>query len=407
MASRRNLSKSQIERDIAASPIRSCSPAGEGKEGVEELRQSSPPSTPTPAELLQQVLTAFSSMQLQMAQLGQNADAQAGQLKQLREKMSNTKSSEERTPLIDTPREEKNQGDDPFRSRLQELSGTSAELPPRTTPASNDVRLRGGQERVDSRASTIKRVLRDGGELSAGEFEEIKELLVHGSQVNPDHTRSNYSYTQFEQSRPIPAMRGLFDRLQDLGVAPIANGADAVVSTLLRELREKGKKENSKRVESCTTFAKFWSKMKELQALAPQVLESDPEAYWAIDAHLKCVLELFAEKDWATASRYHASVMTKWMTGEVNMCDLSQSLEARRGHFGSAMHQRSYMEAITHKSTSGTGGAPKGGTGSKEKVQSSDTYCDYHLMYYPLAANHKSGNCFQKKKNAPARPLPP
>lgn len=274
-------------------------------------------------------------------------------------------------------------------SRLASAGGVSAELPHQDVPRPAESRLRGGQQRLQPRLDTIRRVLLDSGEITQQEFARIESLMLEGLQVDSQQSLFHPSVLG-RLGRPA-SLPGILGRMQSRGFAPVLDEGEAVVSSLIKELRDKGLKESQKKSESeCSTFAKFWLKMEEFRVLSQSVAEREPDTFWALRVHTDCVCHIFATRDWPTAARYHALVWKGWADGSVDLVALSQSEEARAGFFASAVHSPSYLESVTSKAS------PARRPGAK-KEHETDVYCSYHKLYYPAGAGHDTASCRAKQ----------
>ena len=314
------------------------------------------------------------------------------QERQLREMVADSVDREPAVGKATTPVEVKDQSDS-FK-HVQRLAAGHGSLP-RPGPGHHgddgpNHRLRGGAQRLPDRLTTIRRTLLDTGHVSEAEFEEVQRILEEGAQV--EH---NTLHSRLNQFRHIPPLTDLHKRLRNAGVLPVADESESAMVALYRDLMERGRKENKRKVGSFTSFAKFWEQMTELRVFAPRLSTTDPSAYWSMDAHLKSVLSIFAERGWPTANAYHMAVMKAWSIGSLDMADLSQSEEAQNGFFRAAVYQPAYLDCVTTKTATGALNSSRvaGSGGSDKESKFYNTFCSHHKKWYPTQAGHSTDSC--------------
>ena len=115
-------------------------------------------------------------------------------------------------------------------------------------------------------------------------------------------------------------------------------------------------------------------------------LQEDPDTYWCFDWHLKCMLHVMKEYDWATASAYHARIIKRWDRLDHEM--MAYGEDAACGDWEASLHTDSlYAVRLASKSKVG-------------RYDKTDWFCKACGKYFPKADNHSS-SC-PKKPAAPA-----
>jgi hypothetical protein len=283
-------------------------------------------------------------------------------------------------------------------------------LPPRSLDKQQDARLMGGAARIPSRLAAVGRSFLDTNEIEQSEFAKLGQGLNMGSQVPHTSTRiaSLVGWGVGSESQSSP----LLSALQQGGLARRdGSGAEALLGGIFSELQSRATKDTEKAVQpAIKDFAAFYSKLMKLKVLAPALVYTDPQAYWAMDRHLKSVLLVTTQHGWPVAADYHMREMQLWASGHHDTTLYTESPEYQSGHFEAALSRDSlYMALLTvtdrpkapnanlrgeRKTT--TRSASYTPNGTVDKVNATDTYCGHHKLYYAVALNHSDATCRAK-----------
>ena len=281
-------------------------------------------------------------------------------------------------------------------------SQDSGPLDFRDRPQERDRRLRGGRHRKESRLTAILRTHVEAGDLTSSEFEEVERVLTMGAEVpspSPCPSRTVWGAVG-ERGRSAPA---LYATWQQHGLAPL-DERDTALDVFARDLKVKAAKE-AKEPKKIASFEDFFKKMSAMKVLAPAAHAADAESYWRMDWHFKSVTHVFVHHGWPVAAEYHDQVVREWEEGFLEFDLITSTPEFQAGYFQGGLHDRALSSARLALVGGGKAGkaakaAARKSAGTKDKVSATDTYCDYHKLYYPSASAHSSGTCEQKKKKA-------
>ena len=96
----------------------------------------------------------------------------------------------------------------------------------------------------------------------------------------------------FGTARMLPSSE-VTEILRGEGELGATSDSRAAVEKILRQLREKERDEKRKmEVKEYRSFAEFYSRFSELGFFSFTLQEDQPEVYWGMDWHLKCVLHV-------------------------------------------------------------------------------------------------------------------
>ena len=258
--------------------------------------------------------------------------------------------------------------------------GTRSVLPTRTVADSgSSKRLRGGLDRLGNRTSGLRRT--HAAEMSDDEMARVERALKTGAKV-PSFSRAR----GHRFGRPTSLV---MDVLVDEGELPPSGDADRTMASMFEMLRSKSAKDARKEVKEYKTFGAWFARYSEMGFLSRERLHEDPDTYWCFDWHLKCMLYITAEYDWATASAYHARVVKRW--DRLDLEAMAYGDDAACGDWEAALHADS-LYAVQLKSKA-----------KADKYDKTDWYCRACGKYFPKSANHSS-SC--PKSTATKNPAP-
>jgi hypothetical protein len=256
--------------------------------------------------------------------------------------------------------------------------GTRSVLPPRAVADSGPSRrLRGGQDRLAGRKSGLRRT--HAADLTSDEMERVERTLATGAKV-PSFSRARARGHRFGRPSSLA-----MDMLVDEGELPPSGDADRTMASIFETFRAKSAKAARKEVKTYPTFGAWFDRYSEMGFLSRERMQEDPDTYWCFDWHLKCMLHIMAEYDWATASAYHARIIKRW--DRLDHEAMAYGDDAACGDWEASLHTDS-LYAVQLK--------PKSKTGKYDK---SDWFCKPCGKYFPKTANHSS-SC-PKKAAAP------
>jgi hypothetical protein len=268
-------------------------------------------------------------------------------------------------------------------------------LPNRGAPVDEEKRYRGGNERRPGREKDVERQLLESGAMSAKEFGRVKTVLAEGSKVHNPSLFDFYSDVASDGRQGA----GLFAKLRREGIAAPSDTSSsaALLDTVVRELSDRSVKEGKKGKTKFKSFEEFFKKFVSLKLMAPRLAESDAQAFWQVDWHVKSVTFVFATYGWPCAGAYHERVMEEWTEGLLDLDSFTSSQEFMGGHVAVALHKDALLAAridFPRRATTTKTGAVS--QGSAAKVSSTDMWCDHHKLWFPASAKHDSKSCRAK-----------
>ena len=144
----------------------------------------------------------------------------------------------------------------------------------------------------------------------------------------------------------------VMDVLVDEGELPPAGDADRTMASMFETFRAKSARDARKKVKKYSTFGAWFDRYSEMGFLSKERLREDPDTYWCFDWHLKCMLHIMSEYDWATASAYHARVIKRW--DRLDHEAMAYGEDAECGDWEASLHAKSlYAVQLKAKSKSG------------------------------------------------------
>jgi hypothetical protein len=273
-----------------------------------------------------------------------------------------------------------------------EQTRVSAALPSRQLGQAQDVRLRGGKERMEPRLAYIKRLQDQGGsELTPAEVQGLVELLALGHQVPPHLSVSNPLSNPLsvwgvegvgQRDRSAP---GLFAHLQDHGLAGPSAGEEAL-HAIKKTFKLSGETE-AKKVFAVKSYPEFVEFMRKAKVTTQEAFEKDSDSFWQMMWHSQSVQHLYCEWGWETASVYHKAVMGAWQEGNLHLPSMVDTEECRRGDVGGAMHQRFFNVALQ------TTGAKPRAADKKAGATGKSIYCSHCAK----KTTHSAKDCNKRK----------
>ena len=250
----------------------------------------------------------------------------------------------------------------------------------RVQDAGPDKRLKGGQDRLQGRKAGFRRVF--GRDLNEKEVDRLDRAFETGSKVSSSHfarsgslSRTNGRGRRF--GRPASLVT---DLLVDEGELPPVGDADRTMAGMFEMFRKQSAKDGRKQVKKYQTFKAWYARYSEMGFVSREMLDQDPDTYWCFDWHLKCVLHVMAEYDWATAAAYHERVVKRW--DRLDLEGLAYGDDATCGDWEAAVHIES-LHAVQLKAKAKWSGR-----------DSSDKHCK------PCGKHHKAGEVCPKADKA-------
>jgi hypothetical protein len=269
-------------------------------------------------------------------------------------------------------------------------------LPPRELPGvavGGGGRLRGGVQRQEPRMESVRRNL--AGDLEEGQIDKLDGILRAHSQVG--------SFPQQLVSK-VKSESLLAASLAEGGMVEPRDANEKMVQSLLAVL----KPEKDVKPKAYKSFKDWFEKLSRMGLFSQNLHAKSPEAYFAMDWHLKCVLFVMSEHGWPTAAAYSERVLKRW--DRIDTEEASSSEDACDGDWEMALHTGSLTSVLlSSKSTTTTTGGGKGygqgsgggkgyGQGAPTKVNADDTYCDHHKSWFLKKSDHTTKTCRLAKK---------
>lgn len=290
----------------------------------------------------------------------------------------------------------------------REQARVDAILPPTTLRPDAEVRLRGGEQRVNARMDLARRLMQGTGDLSEDDIEKYNEVLLRSHQVSPTSLTRTLPAARAavaplsvwgveaagQASRVAPA---LFGHLQQHGLAPPAP-SEVLMRSMMNVFKAAGDKE-AKKAADLSSFQEFVAFMGKAKVLTREYHDTEPDSYWAMDWHYKSVVHINCVDGWPAAGEYNRRVMEEWQDGFLDVDSMVMTEECRRGNVEGALHQRAYLLAIQHFGSTRKvkAGVSKGGNyqtlGTKAREHPTDNYCQYHALYFAAGLKHSDSTC--------------
>ena len=240
----------------------------------------------------------------------------------------------------------------------------------RVVEQGRDKRLRGGVDRLPLRMSALRRV--HGRELTEPEIGRLGRTLEVGSKVPP--VTNTHARAHAHAGRRAQGTATLSESmLVEMGDIAPRGEAERTLAAMTSAFREKAAKD-VKTVKHYGSFALWYKKYSDEGFFSQDLLDRDEDTYWCWDWHLKCMLFVMAEYDWATAVAYHKRVVLRWH--RLPLEDLAYSLDCREGAWEDALHSRSLF-AVQLKNRS-----------KWTSRDGSDYWCRPCGKHFPKANNH-------------------
>lgn len=248
-----------------------------------------------------------------------------------------------------------------------------------------------GEARMQLRLATLKRMLmEESSTISAEEFARLESAMANAFTAPKVPFPLTHTALELGGQQRRPA-RDFFADLQFHGLAPMS-ASDAAEQAFLKIFKEMGEKEmkDTLNVKSWHAFCQLTLKG---NFLAPERLQSDPDSYWAWSWHFHGMCYLNNNVGWAAAQMYHHNdekdgVMDRWMQGFLDPAFFTNGPEFRRGDVVGSLDQRAYMKCLALSRTPSKQVQDYNKTGATAKATDSDTWCEFHGMFYPKAAKH-------------------
>ena len=278
--------------------------------------------------------------------------------------------------------------DEGTRSEYSDVSesegeGTRAALPVRKVAADDRTkRPQGGRDRLPLRKAALHRV--HAQDMTAAEMGRVERTLESALKVPPPtlHTRARQGQ---RAGRPASLSEAMLVEMVD--IAPKSE-SERMVASMMSVFRDKASKE-VKTVKHYSSFQAWYKKYSEEGFFSQELFDQDPHTFWCWDWHLKCMLFVMGEYDWAAAMAYHKRVLRRWH--RLPLDELVYSEDCREGDWEAALHSDSLYATQFKASKSGA---------KPPRVKSTEDYhCKPCGKYFKRADNHQA---VCPKKKAPA-----
>ena len=270
-------------------------------------------------------------------------------------------------------------------------------LPPRgPAPSGPEKRMVGGQARLASRVASMER----SGDLEEAELREFASGLELGAKVSP-RTRA-----RFLRGTRTHAGSVVTDMLMSEGLLPPGGGHGGMMVAKEDFLDSMGQamteRKNVRRKvadKPFPTFNKLFLKFSDMGFFSRDFHVSDPEEYWSMDWHFKCLTWMDRKHGWKVAGDYHARVMTRW--NRFDHAAYADSIDSRAGDWEQACQRDIYLAVLLDPDVKSS--RARSSAGTLERVNDDDTYCEHHKRWFPREDNHHSHNCRMNKNSDKTR----
>jgi hypothetical protein len=290
-----------------------------------------------------------------------------------------------------------------------DLMRRQVHLPSRSIDEANDNGRLRGHARNPARLAELERQLVGKG-LTRDQLLRVADMMDDNEQVSPPpHAVPSTQHalppawvlglgaeSASFSSGMGPPSASLFSRIQAQGFAAPdpATTPFGLLTETLAAAANGGKPPKAFTLPA--SYGEWVKKLREHGWSTPELHSTNPKYYWALEWVRQTVEFINFEHSWAVAGEYFTRVMAEWKNNWLSPSTLAAKEEFKCGHIRAAVKSRLLTESLTEvgqkktsRSTTSTPYASKWVTkGTKNRVNTTDTWCACHQRFYRAGDDH-------------------